>query len=445
MNMSHYSRKSLSFSLPSKIGSALLLPFVAILGGCGGSDESAVPIPDTNLSAVSGALDSVKGNILSINGRNLDASAARFEGTSLSTLKPGMVLDIKLEKGLATSVLFDADLQAPISHIEGDIITMAGVRVLTKDARFDDGLTFTSLKVGDMLEVSGFYLDGEQLKASFIERSDYSHSELEGLVTALTASTKQFKLGKVTVDYSGTNINIDNGDLVEVAGQLDGLLLKASSIEHKTPDYQERDEIETEGLISWVSKDGTHLVLDRHTSVAVSDQTRFEEGSAADLKPGRQIEVEGIWDMAAMRLVAKEIEFDDKDDNGLELEGREFEAPGFATLYSNGQISLNGINFTLSSGAEFDELLPSDINGSNWVSLSGYEQAGEFIVTELEAEQLSSRIKLEGKVQSIADKAGMFGYQTVDGTLNGFIGQHGEFKCTLGAEQQISDCAADND
>lgn len=429
-----------------KLASLTLIPLVASLTACGGSDnnDSGQPVIPAATASISGELEAVSGSILNINGRSLDAAGARFEGTSLSELKPGMVLDIKTEKGVATDVILNSELQAPVSKIDGDVLTMAGIRVLTKEARFDDGLSLSAIKVGDMLEVSGFYLDGDQLKASFIEQSDDSHSELEGVVTALNTAAKQFKLGKVTVDYSASSISLNNGDLVEVEGLLDGLNLKASSIEKQNREHNQGDEIEVEGLISWMSQDGSHLLLNQQTSVAITDQTRFEDGSAAELKVGNQIEVEGSWDLGAMNLVAKEIEFEHKGDSGLELDEREFEAPGFAILDANGRISLNGISLTLSSAAEFDDLLPTDVNGSNWVALSGYEQSGEFIVTEIEAEQQTSRIELEGKVQALDAEAGLFGYQTVDGSLNAFVGKHGEFECTLGANQQISGCVIDN-
>lgn len=429
-----------------KLASLTLIPLVASLTACGGSDnnDSGQPVIPTAPASISGELEAVSGSILNINGRSLDAAGARFEGTSLSELKPGMVLDIKTEKGVATDVILDSELQAPVSNIDGDVLTMAGIRVLTKEARFDDGLSLSAIKPGDMLEVSGFYLDGDQLKASFIERSDDSHSELEGVVTALNTEAKQFKLGKVTVDYSASSISLNNGDLVEVEGLLDGLSLKASNIEKQNREHNQGDEIEAEGLISWMSQDGSHLLLNQQTSVAITGQTRFEDGSTADLKVGNQIEVEGSWDLGAMNLVAKEIEFEHKGDSGFELDEREFEVPGFATLDANGRIGLNGISLSLSSAAEFDGLLPADVNGSNWVSLSGYEQAGEFIVTEIEAEQQTSRIELEGKVQVLDAEAGLFGYQTVDGSLNAFVGKHGEFECTLGANQQISGCVIDN-
>ena len=429
-----------------KLASLTLIPLVASLTACGGSDnnDSGQPVIPAAAASISGELEAVSGSILNINGRSLDAAGARFEGTSLSELKPGMVLDIKTEKGIATDVILNSELQAPVSNIDGDVLTMAGIRVLTKEARFDDGLSLSAIKVGDMLEVSGFYLDGDQLKASFIEQSDDSHSELEGVVTALSTAAKQFKLGKVTVDYSASSISLNNGDLVEVEGLLDGLNLKACSIEKQNREHNQGDEIEAEGLISWMSQDGSHLLLNQQTSVAITGQTRFEDGSAADLKVGNQIEVEGSWDLGAMNLVAKEIEFEHKGDIGFELDEREFEAPGFATLDANGRISLNGISLTLSSAAEFDDLLPADVNGSNWVSLSGYEQAGEFIVTEIETELQSVRIELEGEVQAFDAQAGLFGYQTVDGSLNAFVGKHGEFECTLGANQQISGCVIDN-
>ena len=79
--------------------------------------------------------------------------------------------------GTADQVVFDDDVQGPVSAIEpgqdGDslLLTVLGVDIIAeRTGTVFDGVSFDTLAVGDLVEVSGFVENGVQLRATRIEK-----------------------------------------------------------------------------------------------------------------------------------------------------------------------------------------------------------------------------------------------------------------------------------
>lgn len=170
------------------------------------------------------------------------------------------------------------------------------------------------LAAGVRVEVEGVFANGV-LQASEVELEDDDNEfEIEGRITSIDSAAQTLVVLGVTVDYSSARFKHGTvGDLaldvrIEVEGRLaaDGSTLVASEIEF---DDDDDDEYELEGRIDSVSPATQTFVL-RGITVDYSG-ARFEGGTAADLRAGVKVEVEGQLSSDGKTLRASEVEFDD--------------------------------------------------------------------------------------------------------------------------------------
>lgn len=169
--------------------------------------------------------------------------------------------------GTATSVTFDDEVQGPISAIstgpDGLIktLTVLGIQVRVEKATtvFDD-VTFDTLAVNDVVEVSGFPDNSGLLLATRVEKKENfiagaSEVELKGVVTGLSGTT--FSLGSFTVEFGGADLSdvpggvISNGLEVEVKGTLAGTTITATRIKQDDDLFADNvDKVSLEGIIT---------------------------------------------------------------------------------------------------------------------------------------------------------------------------------------------------
>ena len=254
------------------------------LVGCGGAGGGGVAsigggggIGGTGITST-GTIDGF-GSIF-VNGVEFetDESAVSLDGESSAEdkLRLGMVVTVHGtvnadgKTGTAEQVVFDDDVQGPVSAIvpgqDGDslLLTVLGVEVIAeRTGTVFDGVSFDTLAVGDLVEVSGFVENGAQLRATRIEKkSDFvagsSEVELKGTVSGLTGTT--FTLDTYVVDFSSADLSdvpggsITEGMLVEVRGTLTGSTIVADRIELEDDDASngpdDGDELSVQGAIS---------------------------------------------------------------------------------------------------------------------------------------------------------------------------------------------------
>ena len=329
------------------------------------------------------------------------------------------------------------------------------MRVLTKGAKLD-GVALDDTIVGQFVEISGYAIDGNTIQATYIEREDDVNpkTELEGVVTQLDKTNKNFMLNKVKVTGQLPN-DIKLGDWVEVEGTLKSeangaYSLDASEIEIDNPSYDgllgDDDDLEVEGIVSWISPKMDHLVINQNRSVNIVN-VKLSADEKKQLVVGANIEVEGTWDLDAANIKASKIEFDDADDNVTGIESAEFEVPGYAIYNAtSNEITINDFPLIASSNIQFDYVLPSQVNGEQWVELSGYMQNDQFIVVEIEDSKLDENVEIEGVVKTFDGAKSLFNYKASDGSLDKYEDeQRVEVKCTLGANNEISQCQLEND
>ncbi|MBY6187508.1 hypothetical protein KUV89_12830 [Marinobacter hydrocarbonoclasticus] len=422
----------------------LIIPalMATTLAACGSSSsDSSTPLPPqaTLPSAIQGVLQKTVGTDLYVNDVKIPAANAEVEiddqPAQLADLKPGMVLDIDTDGFRAVEVDYDTLLKGPVSEVSASSLVVAGQNVMSAQA--------SQFQVNDYVAVSGHY-QGAGIQASFIEPTDdLGIVEVEGQLTNLDTTAKLFNLGELTVNYAQAALDgrLSNGAWVEVEGTLNKLSISATEVEvEPAPGFDNDDSVELVGTISWLNYDNSLMTLNQQWQVAIDNQTEFDDSeSRAQLALGQQVEVDGLWQVEHNRIRATEIDIEDNDGDDAQRPNS-FQVEGTAQ-YSNGTLTINGIELTLTPNTQFEDgLNDATLNGS-YVQLEGYAQGDQFLVMEVEMEQQELTIDLQGPVN--ADPLSLWGYRASDTSLDAHAGQWVELECQLDSAGTLSACQLD--
>jgi hypothetical protein len=138
---------------------------------------------------------------------------------------------------------------------------------------------------------------------------DSDEARLEGVIGAFTSAT-QFSVNGVAVNAGGANppAGLGLGVRVEVRGIASGGVLQATEVKLKSQSEVENQDFELRGLIGSVDVASTSFVL-RGVTVSYSQATRFDDGTAANLLAGADVEARGMLSADGTRLVASRIRF----------------------------------------------------------------------------------------------------------------------------------------
>ena len=313
----------------------LLGALLSACGGGGGGDiASSGPISSgggiggTGLTS-SGTIDAF-GSIF-VNGVEFKTDEAEIiidsENGSADDLGLGMVVIVSGTinsdgtTGNAVQIIFDDEIQGPINTItnsaDGDtkLLDILGIEVIVeRTGTVYEDVTFDTLAIGDLVEVSGFPNEDLQLRATRIEKktafiAGSSEIELKGVVSNLTGTT--FNLGDFLVDFSNADLSdlpgsvVSNGLTVEVHGTLMDQLIEADRIEEEddlSDSFEEDGDVELKGTITDYISDSDFSV--NGVTVDASGATRSPQGLS--LGNGVVVEVEGSWNGSI--LVASEVE-----------------------------------------------------------------------------------------------------------------------------------------
>ncbi len=272
-------------------GVTALAATILLSTGCGGSSSSSDG--DADSTVVSRGLITGFGSVY-VNGIRFHTGDTRFsvddDNGVESDLKVGMIVTVKGSKrddgvnGQATHISYDNELKGPVTSIVYDnadpaLASMATLNILAqavtvnRDTTIDDdgGLTFETIKVNDVLEVSG-YANASGLLATHIElQADASEIEIKGHIdVGSLIPLDSFTINGFPVSYDGTTELDDIGTLVEglfveVKGELNlaGDTLVASKIEgeHEGLD-DDMDDAEVQGMIeNYDSNEDTFTIL----------------------------------------------------------------------------------------------------------------------------------------------------------------------------------------
>jgi hypothetical protein len=416
---------------------AIILPFVmaACGGGGGGSSTPAATAPPPVASTPDEPVIVKVGPITGFGSVFVDGE--RFETSSSDTsyltddnpadeddLEIGMIVKVRASstndegEWIADDVQFDEDLKGPVDSIGADSFVALGQTVnVSADTIFDDGLVLADLAVDDIVEVSGYRNENDEIDASFVERKSLAgldEFEVLGQVRDLDEVAQTFRIGGLTVDYSGAELDdlgagLSNGMLVEAEDEnrayaAGDLLMLATEVEGEflvefkddddndldgdgirddgDDDDDDRDEFEFTGLVTEIVDDNTFLM--GSLEVRHGAGTEYEDATAADIAVGVRLEVEG--DLVAANVIeADEIEFEDNEArisgivNEVDAENDQVVVMGIPVDVSNAEIE--------DSEGDVEPFTLDDLMAGDFVEVEGREVSNMVEAEELERDE----------------------------------------------------------
>lgn len=400
-----------------------ILPFLlAACGGGGGGSSPAATNPSTGLAATPGTPATVKvgpvtgfGSVF-VNGERFetsdDGTAYRVSGNAASEddLAIGMIVRVRSSstnaagERIADDVEFDETLEGPVDSTGATSFVALGQTVhVLSSTYFDDGLSFADLAVGDVVEVSGFRNQHDEVDATYVEidapgtADDY---EVLGQVRDLDTVAMTFRIGGLTVDYSAAELDdlgtgLADGQLVQVEDenrsyQAGDLVMVATEVEGKfiarfndEDDDDDRDEFELVGLVTEVLNDNAFMI--GTMEIRHDAGTEFSGGRSTDIVAGVRLEVEGDLTNGNV-VVADEIEFEDME---ARVSGLVNEIDVDA-----GRIVVMGVTVDVSAAQMEDDLgdmepfLLSDLMQGDFVEIEGRESENTIVAEELERDEV---------------------------------------------------------
>ncbi len=268
-----------------------------------------------------------------VNNIEIDVSQARvtLDGlpAGVSDLRLGMIVqvrgivDLEAGTGIAATVDFSDQAEGPVDSVDAanGKFTVLGQTVVVDSSTVFDGVSLASLAVGSVVEISGHRDAGGRIRSTRVEaKSGVSEFELKGTIRGLEPQNQRFALGEsLIIDYSSARIEgassggLRDGMFVEVKTKrpISGGVMAADEIQVKNESLGGRagEEAEIEGFVTRIVAADEFVVNDAQT-VRLTDQTRFEGGTRADLLVDSRIEAKGQFDDLGA-LLADKIEFDD--------------------------------------------------------------------------------------------------------------------------------------
>nr|WP_324259592.1 DUF5666 domain-containing protein [Cellvibrio fontiphilus] len=322
----------------TKLSPLMISLLLAACGG-GGGGSSAPAANNGSSSAPAAAKTEVTQGMVTgfgsviVNGVHYDVGSAAIDvdGKSLveSDLKVGQIvritgtLNADGKTGKATKLEGETQLVGPIASIDldaGVLVALGQTILLTADTFYDDDMTASQLKVGDIIEVSSYLNSEGVMVATRIDWEDDDDSfQLSGVISALDTLNKTFVINGTLVDYSNATLAALRGAVLEdglklrVTGDYNGDVFTARGNLHpshlgfkRSDDFDDDDlEIKLSGPVADLIP-GVSFTING-VLILINSDTEFEDGTAGDLVDGVMVEIEATLD-ANQNLVADEIE-----------------------------------------------------------------------------------------------------------------------------------------
>lgn len=315
--------------------SLISMSIVSLLAACGGSGSNGTPTgstppptgttppppPASTTVATTGVITGF-GSVI-VNGVHYETT-----GSTISTddspaategdLAVGMVvtitgtLDDDGQSGSADSIRYNAEVEGVVTRID---LANQQLRVLGQWVSYDDLTEFddispSALRVGDVVEVSGYRTGEGSFYASRIELEENDDDmKVRGVVSALDSTAQTFMLGELTVNYAGAelddfdSVSLANGLWVKVEGDsydaaTNTLVASEIELQRDNDDDDDSDVLKLEGAISNYQP-GVSFELAGRT-IYLDDDTDYHYGVTADLADGVSVKLraerdDGRW------------------------------------------------------------------------------------------------------------------------------------------------------
>ncbi len=310
---------------------------LALLGACGGDggDSASPPAAEPKAGTFVGTITGF-GSVI-VNGIRFDDSGAvvtiNDQPGTVAQLKVGMVVtiegsvhacpnpDVVLCTGVASRIRFRNNLDGPITAVNRltNTIQVMGRLVELDDTTIVEGGTaadISGLAIGDVVWISGLE-EQDRIRARLVERtSTYvpgtTPMQVYGTVSNVNAAQGTCTVDGVPVGFQAlapANLppgGLANGQYVEVTGTGNGNgLVTADRIQDRDRiSYPDATLVEIEGYVTSFVSVSDFVVAGQR--VDASD-AMFVNGTAADLKDGVKVEVEGT--MSGALLIARKVIF----------------------------------------------------------------------------------------------------------------------------------------
>ncbi len=333
--------------------------------------------------------------------------------------------------GTATSIVFDDEIEGPVSLLSEDTVTQTktfSVLDTTVIARRGStafaNTTYDAVDDGDVVEISGFADEAGNLVATRLEGKGLlvlgtTEVEIKGTVSGCTGDCAgTFSIGSVAVDYDPAGATTDltemvpagvvsGGQFVEVKGILTAAnAIDATRIELEDEGFDDTtgdNKVSIEGFVSAFSGIDSFRVAGQRVDAtgAVFSPASLE----ASLANGMEVEVEGPIVSGVLQAVKVEAREGDI----------EIEAQVQSTTPATGSITLALIPGNLTVIADSQTALRDDIGADDVLSLSEIrtsdflevrafrdDASGDLIATEIRRRDRVDDDILEGPVDSCA-------------------------------------------
>jgi len=407
---------------------------VAVVGSSGG-DNTAAGVGGSGF--ISSGTVTGFGSVF-VNGVEFETDRSTFdlEGTSgtQNDLAIGMVVRVNGTinpdgtTGNATSIIFDDELQGPVSGLTPTTIlattTSASFTVLGTTVKIDRSLTnfdgtgfsFDGIANDDNVEISGFFDASGTLLASRVELKDdaflpgVSIVEIKGDITGFTGST--FTLNSLTIDASAAELDglpngLADGIYVEVEGTYNGTdTITANKVQSEELELEDSEEFEVEGLItSYV--DNTNFNIN---GIPVDASAASFEPTGITLANDLQVEAEGPIVNGVLKA------------EKIKLRGGDIKISAYISAISRDTFTVSpgdGVSaITISFGTETE--MKDETTGDE--SLDVLFTQGDFVEIEGFETGIDSMFAAQVKIVDFADTDGVEVQANIDETLNdGFI------------------------
>jgi hypothetical protein len=325
-----------------KIFRLVLLGFlVGMHLGCGGggdSQEAGGGIGGTGLYASSVGTVTEFGSVV-VNGVTYETRNARVivendlrgkgDEAVIQNLALGMVVRVEGRlnedgSGRAEGVFFSADLQGPVESVTTLDSQTKRVVILGQPAVIDDrtlirNTAMSAISQGMVLEVSGYPDEDGEILATFAGKIADSlppggAAKMKGEVQNLDTRARTFRIGSLTVDYSGATrfppAGLEAGQFLEVRGRLQAPGLLAADRLDLAEDIGSGafETINLEGIVAQVSSPAEFRVGRR--VIRTDSDTNWTNLVSDDLTPGTRVIVRGVLVDGA--ILAREIRIFEK-------------------------------------------------------------------------------------------------------------------------------------
>ena len=336
-------------------------------------------------------------------------------------------IDSNKTTGVAKEVIFSDVLEGVVTKTAtAKTLEVLGQKVKTDSLTVLHGFKkLTDLKLDNVVEVSGFSINGE-VRASSIKLISESYVdgaslELEGYISNLNTSTQTFNINNTSIDYSmaefvESNIeDISNEQYVVVSAEenINNGTLSASFISLVDDELEVDAYYEIEGFVTQFDS-SSDFELDG-SPILTNASTTYSDGEASDISLDSHLIITGFVNSQNV-LIAEDIKILSVDAGVLieaNIEAIDLQSQTITLLGKS--VSVN--SFTLLSDETTDDTSASltldDFSVGDSVFVSGGDVDGRFLADRLSKIEVISSDFISGMASSID-------YDSHEITLSGF-------------------------